>query len=160
MTERAHAGEVGVEPDLRSVGLKATLPRMRVLDIIRQSATRHLSAEDIFKRLVEQGSDVGLATVYRVLSQLEGAGLLLRNTFDGGKAVFEIDEGEHHDHLICLSCGRVDEFSNEAIERLQRDVAEANGYELADHRLALYGHCAACVRARHAQAPASTRNMT
>ena len=91
---------------------------------------------------------MGLATVYRVLSQLEGAGLLSRNVFDGGKAVFEINEGKHHDHLICQTCGRVDEFSNETIERLQREIAIAQGYELVDHRLALYGRCAACVQAR------------
>lgn len=133
---------------LKSVGLKATLPRMQVLEIIRSSEHRHLSAEDVFRRICDQGSDVGLATVYRVLSQLEGAGLLSRNVFDGGKALFEINEGRHHDHLICLTCGRVDEFSNEAIEALQRDVAAVQGYELADHRLALYGHCAACVAAR------------
>jgi Fur family ferric uptake transcriptional regulator len=136
------------EPELRSVGLKATLPRMRVLEIIRASESRHLSAEDVYRRLLEQGADVGLATVYRVLSQLEGAGLLLRNVFDGGSAVFEINEGKHHDHLICLSCGKVDEFSNEDIEALQRGVAAGLGYELADHRLALYGHCASCVAAR------------
>lgn len=133
--------------DLKNAGLKATLPRMQVLEIIRNSAHRHLSAEDVFRRVLDQGLDVGLATVYRVLSQLEGAGLLSRNVFDGGKAVFEINEGHHHDHLICLVCGRVDEFSNEAIEALQREVAVANGYELADHRLALYGRCSACAAA-------------
>ena len=138
------------EPDLRNAGLKATLPRMRVLDIIRHSDARHLSAEDVFRRLLSQGADVGIATVYRVLSQLEGAGLLSRNVFDGGKAVFEINEGTHHDHLICLSCGRVDEFRNEVIESLQREVAATQGYELADHRLALYGHCAACADGRAA----------
>jgi Fur family transcriptional regulator, ferric uptake regulator len=137
-------------PDLRAVGLKATLPRMRVLEIIRTSSLRHLSAEDVYRRLIDHGTDVGLATVYRVLSQLEGVGLLTRNMFDGGKAVFELNEGPHHDHLICLSCGRVDEFTNDGIEALQREVAAANGYELADHRLSLYGHCAACVGARHA----------
>lgn len=141
-----------VEPELKSAGLKSTLPRVRVLDIIRHSESRHLGAEDIYRRLAEQGSDVGLATVYRVLSQLEAAGLLLRNVFDGGKAVFEINEGEHHDHLICLACGRVDEFSDELIEARQRETAKARGFELADHRLALYGYCAACVRLRHATA--------
>ena len=147
---------VANEADLKSVGLKSTLPRMRVLDIIRNSESRHLSAEDVFRRLLDKGSDVGLATVYRVLSQLEGAGLLSRNVFDGGKAVFELNEGGHHDHLICLTCGRVDEFSNESIETLQRQVASEHGYELADHRLALYGQCAACVAAR-TSAPASRR---
>lgn len=138
----------GQEPELKSVGLKVTLPRMRILEIIRTSESRHLSAEDVYRRLLDQGSDMGLGTVYRVLSQLEGAGLLSRNVFDGGKAVFEINLGKHHDHLICLTCGRVDEFSNEVIEMLQRQIAAEQGYELADHRLALYGHCAACVRAR------------
>jgi len=141
---RADASEAN---DLKSAGLKATLPRMQVLEIIRNSTHRHLSAEDVFRRVLDQGLDVGLATVYRVLSQLEGAGLLSRNVFDGGKAVFEINEGHHHDHLICLVCGRVDEFSNEAIEVLQREVATAQGYELANHRLALYGRCAVCVAA-------------
>ncbi|PJO35587.1 ferric iron uptake transcriptional regulator [Delftia acidovorans] len=134
----------GGEPELRSVGLKATLPRMQVLEIFRQSASRHLHAEDVFRLLAERRAEVGLATVYRVLSQLEAAGLLLRQTFESGKAVFELNEGPHHDHLICLQCGRVDEFSNDHIEALQHQVAQAHGYRLADHRLALYGHCGAC----------------
>jgi Fur family ferric uptake transcriptional regulator len=134
--------------DLKDVGLKVTLPRMKVLAIIGGSESRHLTADDVYKRLLEQGTDVGLATVYRVLSQLESAGLVSRNVFDSGKAVFELNEGVHHDHLICLSCGRVDEFVNDAIEALQQQVAAAQGYELADHRLALYGHCAGCVAAR------------
>lgn len=132
------------DTELKNVGLKATLPRLKVLDILRSSPARHLSAEDVYRRLLEQGSDVGLATVYRVLSQLETAGLISRNVFDTGKAVFEINEGEHHDHLICLQCGRVDEFRNDAIETLQREVAAANGYALADHRLSLYGFCGRC----------------
>lgn len=136
------------QAELKEAGLKATLPRMHILQIIRSSESRHLSAEDVYHRILSQGLDVGLATVYRVLAQLEGAGLLSRNVFDGGKAVFEINEGHHHDHLICLECGRVDEFHNEAIEKLQSEVAAAQGYELADHRLALYGYCAACVTAR------------
>lgn len=133
------------EPELRSVGLKATLPRMQVMEIFRQSPSRHLHAEEIYRRLGEQKTDVGLATVYRVLSQLEAAGLLLRQTFESGKAVFELNEGPHHDHLICLQCGRVDEFSNEHIEALQHQVAQTLGYRLAEHRLALYGHCADCL---------------
>lgn len=133
------------EPELRSVGLKATLPRMQVMEIFRQSPSRHLHAEDIYRRLGEQKAEVGLATVYRVLSQLEAAGLLLRQTFESGKAVFELNEGPHHDHLICLQCGRVDEFSNEPIEALQREVAQVHGYQLAEHRLALYGHCGGCM---------------
>lgn len=132
------------DQELRSVGLKATLPRIKVLEIIRGSEEHHLSAEDVFRRLLEQGHDVGLATVYRVLSQLEGAGLLSRNVFDGGKAVFEMNEGDHHDHLICVSCGRVDEFTNPTIEKIQYEVAEAHGYELSERRLALYGVCPSC----------------
>jgi Fur family ferric uptake transcriptional regulator len=158
MTPKAPGNEAFVarEPDLKNVGLKATLPRMRVLEIIRSSEYRHLSAEDVYRRIQDQGSDVGLATVYRVLSQLEGAGLLTRNVFDGGKAVFEINEGRHHDHLICVTCGRVDEFRNEAIDALEREVAATQGYELADHRLALYGHCGECMLARRGVAPRRT----
>ena len=132
------------DQELRDVGLKATLPRLKVLEIMRASPSRHLSAEEVYRLLLEQDADVGLATVYRVLSQLEAAGLLSRNVFDSGKAVFEINEGEHHDHLICLQCGRVDEFRNEMIETLQHQVASANGYALADHRLSLYGFCSRC----------------
>ena len=130
--------------NLHRFGLKATLPRMRVLEIIRASPQRHLSAEDVYRRLLEEGADIGLATVYRVLAQLEQAGILARSTFDTGRSVFEINEGVHHDHLICVSCGRVDEFHDPAIEKRQLAVAEANGYELHDHSLALYGLCAAC----------------
>ena len=150
MTRTLHSESPALlqDSDLRNVGLKATLPRMKVLEIIRNSPSRHLSAEDVFRQLLDQGAEVGLATVYRVLSQLEGAGLLSRNVFDAGKAVFEMNEGGHHDHLICLTCGRVDEFTNDAIEALQTQVAAAQGYELADHRLALYGRCATCVAAR------------
>lgn len=134
--------------ELKNVGLKATLPRLKVLELLRSAPSRHLSAEDVYRRLQDQHADVGLATVYRVLSQLESAGLLSRNVFDAGKAVFEINEGEHHDHLICLQCGRVDEFRNDTIEALQREVAATHGYALADHRLSLYGYCAHCVGTR------------
>ncbi len=143
------------EPELRSVGLKATLPRMQVMEILRQSPARHLHAEDIYRRLGEQKAEVGLATVYRVLSQLEAAGLLLRQTFENGKAVYELNEGPHHDHLICLQCGRVDEFSNEHIEALQQEVAQRLGYRLAGHRLSLYGHCSECQGQAHAAAHAT-----
>ena len=131
------ATTIDSEPELRQVGLKVTHARKRVLEIIRSSPARHLSAEDIYRMLIEQRLDVGMATVYRVLSQLEGAGLLLRHVFDGGRAVFEYDEGVHHDHLICVGCGRVDEFRDDRIEALQREVAGAHGYQLADHRLLL-----------------------
>ena len=131
------------DQELRSVGLKATLPRIKVLEIIRGSEERHLSAEDVFRRLLEQGHDVGLATVYRVLSQLEAAGLLSRNVFD-------VNEGDHHDHLICVSCGRVDEFTSPIIEKVQFEVADAHGYELSERRLALYGVCPACQKSANA----------
>lgn len=132
--------------DLKSVGLKATLPRRLVLDLVRASSERHLSAEDVYRLLLKQGSDVGLATVYRVLSQLESAGLLSRNVFESGKALYEVNEGGDHDHLVCLGCGRVDEFRNEAIEALRQDVAATHNYRLTRHRLALYGYCPDCAR--------------
>lgn len=130
--------------DLKDSGLKATLPRLKVLEVIRSSASRHLSAEDIYRRLVKQGTEVSLGTVYRVLTQLEAAGLLLRNVFDSGKAIFEINEGGHHDHLICLACGRVDEFKDQMTESRQRAIATAHGFQLTEHRLVLYGLCAKC----------------
>lgn len=136
--------------DLKRTGLKATLPRRLVLEIIRSSSERHLSAEDVYRRLLAHGHDVGLATVYRVLSQLESAGLLSRNVFEAGKALFEINEGGDHDHLICLGCGRVDEFRNEAVEALRQDVAAAHRYQLSRHRLALYGYCPDCAPVRQA----------
>ena len=129
---------------LRNTGLKVTQPRLRILEIFQKGTQRHMTAEDVYRVLLDEQQDIGLATVYRVLSQLEAAGLLSRNVFDSGKAVFEINEGEHHDHLICLQCGRVDEFRNEMIETLQHQVASANGYALADHRLSLYGFCSRC----------------
>jgi Fur family ferric uptake transcriptional regulator len=133
---------------LHRVGLKATLPRMRVLEIIRTSTQRHLSAEDVYRRLLEEQADIGLATVYRVLAQLEHAGILARSAFDSGKSVYEIDEGRHHDHLICVSCGRVDEFHDAAIENRQIAVAKSKGFELHEHSLALYGLCAQCKTAK------------
>ena len=130
--------------DLKNLGLKATLARLWVLDIFRHGDQRHLAAEEVYRQLHDQGRGTSLATVYRVLAQLEQAGLLRHQRFAAGKAVYELDDGEHHDHLICLQCGRVDEFSNDHIEALQHQVAQAHGYRLADHRLALYGHCSAC----------------
>ena len=127
--------------DIKSSGLKATLPRIKVLEIFQHSEQRHLTAEDVYKALLIEGSDIGLATVYRVLMQFEQAGLLLRSNFESGKAVFELNEGNHHDHLVCLSCGRVEEFFNAEIERLQREIAQAHGFELQDHAMALYGVC-------------------
>jgi Fur family ferric uptake transcriptional regulator len=132
------------DAELKGAGLKATLPRVKVLEAIRGSQARHLSAEEVYRRLLAQGGDFGLATIYRVLAQLEEAGLLSRNVFDGGKAVYEINQGSPHDHLICLSCGRVDEFTSAAIEAQQREVAAERGYRLAGRGLVLYGHCADC----------------
>jgi Fur family ferric uptake transcriptional regulator len=130
--------------ELKASGLKATLPRLKILDIFQKAEVRHLSAEDVYKMLLNDNLDVGLATVYRVLTQFEQAGLLQRNHFETGKAVFELNEGSHHDHLVCLSCGKVEEFFDAEIEKRQERIAEEHGFEIADHALALYGHCKNC----------------
>jgi Fur family ferric uptake transcriptional regulator len=132
--------------DLKASGLKATLPRLKILEIFQNSAVRHLTAEDVYRILLAENMDVGLATVYRVLTQFEQAGLLSRNHFETGKSVFELNEGKHHDHLVCLDCGRVEEFYDEEIEKRQQEVARERGFDIAEHALALYGHCtkAAC----------------
>ena len=127
--------------DLKASGLKATLPRLKILDIFQNSEVRHLTAEDVYKILLADNMDVGLATVYRVLSQFEQAGLLNRNHFETGKAIFELNEGSHHDHLVCLDCGRVEEFFDEAIETRQQMVAKERGFNIAEHALAIYGNC-------------------
>jgi Fur family ferric uptake transcriptional regulator len=127
--------------ELKNSGLKATLPRIKVLEIFQKSRQRHLSAEDVYKLLLVESADVGLATVYRVLMQFEQAGILSRNHFEAGKAVFELNEGKHHDHLVCMDCGRVEEFFDPEIEKRQRSVAHARGFELQDHSLALYAAC-------------------
>jgi Fur family transcriptional regulator, ferric uptake regulator len=127
--------------DLKQSGLKATLPRIKILEIFQRSDRRHLTAEDVYKVLLTEGSDIGLATVYRVLMQFEQAALLVRSNFESGKAVFELNEGQHHDHLVCLSCGRVEEFFDADIEARQRAVAEARGFALQEHSLALYARC-------------------
>ena len=127
--------------ELKNSGLKATLPRIRVLEVFQTSTQRHMSAEDVYKHLLAEGSDVGLATVYRVLMQFEQAGILSRNHFESGKAVFELNEGKHHDHLVCLDCGRVEEFFDPEIEKRQKSVAHTRGFELQDHALALYAVC-------------------
>ena len=124
--------------ELRDAGLKITLPRLRILEILEDVETRHLSAEDIYKELLNSGEDIGLATVYRVLTQFENAGLVMRHNFESGHSVFELDEGKHHDHMVCVQSGDVIEFVSEDIERLQREVAETHGYELIDHSLVLY----------------------
>jgi Fur family ferric uptake transcriptional regulator len=127
--------------ELKSSGLKATGPRLKILEIFQGSTLRHMAAEDVYKVLLGQGSDIGLATVYRVLMQFEQAGLLKRNHFESGKSVFELNEGHHHDHLVCLDCGHVEEFFDEQIESRQRTVALERGFALQEHSLALYAHC-------------------
>ena len=124
--------------ELRKAGLKVTLPRLKILEILENSAQRHLSAEDIYKELLSTGEDIGLATVYRVLTQFESAGLVARHNFEGGHSVFEMDEGQHHDHMVCVETGEVVEFVNEDIERLQREMAAKHNFELIDHNLVLY----------------------
>jgi Fur family transcriptional regulator, ferric uptake regulator len=127
--------------DLKASGLKATLPRLKILEIFQNSTVRHMSAEDVYKILLTENMDVGLATVYRVLTQFEQAGLLHRNHFETGKAVFELNEGSHHDHLVCLDCGRVEEFFDQEIELRQQKIAAERGFAISEHALALYGHC-------------------
>ena len=127
--------------DLKASGLKATLPRLEILDIFQSSPVRHLTAEDVYKQLLAENMDVGLATVYRVLTQFEQAGLLNRNHFESGKAIFELNEGSHHDHLVCLDCGRVEEFVDEEIEKRQQMIAQERGFKIAEHALAMYGNC-------------------
>lgn len=127
--------------ELKSSGLKATLPRIKVLELFQRSSERHLSAEDVYKALLAEGSDVGLATVYRVLMQFEQAGLLARHHFEAGKAVFELNQGRHHDHLVCIDCGRVEEFFDAEIEQRQQRIAAERGFALQDHALALYASC-------------------
>ena len=126
---------------LKEIGLKATLPRRRILELFETSKVRHLSAEDVYKALIAEGMDVGLATVYRVLTQFEQAGLLARQHFETGKAVFELNQGGHHDHLVCLQCGRVEEFYDGEIEKRQSEIARKKGFELRGHSLALYADC-------------------
>lgn len=124
--------------ELKKAGLKVTLPRLKLLEILENSQSQHLSAEDIYKALLETGEDIGLATVYRVLTQFEAAGLVTRHNFEGGHSVFELDEGKHHDHMVCVETGRVVEFVNEEIERLQREIAKKHNFKLIDHNLVLY----------------------
>jgi len=130
--------------DLRRAGLKVTLPRMKILQMLESSETRHLSAEDVYKALLESNNDIGLATVYRVLTQFEAAGLVERHQFDGNHAVFELRQESHHDHLVCTRCGTVEEFVDDTIEELQHSIAKARGFTLTDHSLIMYGECASC----------------
>ena len=124
--------------ELREAGLKITLPRLKILEILEGAGDRHLSAEDIYKELLGSGEDIGLATVYRVLTQFESAGLVTRHNFEGGHSVFELDDGDHHDHMVCVDTGQVIEFVSPEIERLQHEIAKEYGYELIDHNLVLY----------------------
>ena len=126
---------------LRTIGLKATLPRLRILELFEKSEVRHLAAEDVYKILLKEGTDTGLATVYRVLTQFEQAGLLVRHHFESGKAVYELNQGGHHDHLVCLQCGRVEEFYDEAIEKRQIAVAKERGFAIHEHSLHIYAEC-------------------
>lgn len=144
---------------LKDIGLKATLPRRRILELFEATKVRHMSAEDVYRGLLAEGMDVGLATVYRVLTQFEQAGLLARQHFETGKAVFELNQGGHHDHLVCLQCGRVEEFYDAEIEKRQGEVARQRGFRLNGHSLALY---ADCVKADcpHRPAPAAMQNVT
>lgn len=129
---------------LKEVGLKATLPRLRILEILESNDSLHMSAEDVYKALLDSGEDVGLATVYRTLTQFESAGLIVRHRFEDGRAVFELDRGAHHDHMVCLRCNKVEEFVDETIERRQREIADKAGFEMTDHCLYIYGICADC----------------
>ncbi|OGO95210.1 MAG: transcriptional repressor [Coxiella sp. RIFCSPHIGHO2_12_FULL_42_15] len=130
--------------DLRQVGLKVTLPRIKILQILEGADPHHMSAEELYKKLLDAGEDVGLATVYRVLTQFETAGLVRRHNFEGGRSVYEIDDGQHHDHLVCLHCNLVQEFMDSTIERRQQQIAEKVKFKMTDHSLTIYGLCSAC----------------
>lgn len=127
--------------DIRKAGLKVTLPRVKILEILEHNEDRHMTAEDVYKALLDKGEEIGLATVYRVLTQFEGAGLVARHHFESGQAVFELDRGEHHDHIVCLQCGRVEEFVNDTIEECQQKIATKHGFRIQDHSLIIYGNC-------------------
>ena len=129
---------------LRDSGLKVTGPRLKILDLFEKHPKEHMSAEDVYRILLDDGTEVGVATIYRVLTQFEQAGILLRHHFETGKAVYELNKGEHHDHLVCVKCGDVTEFHNEEIERLQDKIAQDNGYRIVDHALYMYGVCGKC----------------
>jgi Fur family ferric uptake transcriptional regulator len=132
--------------NIKKAGLKVTSPRVKILEMLenRSNADRHLTAEDVYKTLLLEGEEVGLATVYRVLTQFEAAGLVKRHHFEGGNSVFELESGQHHDHIVCIKCGKVEEFSDDFIEQRQKEIALAAGFKLTDHSLCLYGLCASC----------------
>jgi len=127
--------------EIRKAGLKVTLPRVKILELLESSGQRHVSAEDVYKLLLDKGEEIGLATVYRVLTQFEAAGLVTRHNFEGGHAVFELDRGAHHDHIVCVVCGKVEEFMDKTIEERQREIAREHGFEMVDHSLIIYGRC-------------------
>ena len=127
--------------EIRKAGLKVTLPRVKILEVLENSDARHMTAEEVYKSLLEKGEEIGLATVYRVLTQFEGAGLVERHHFESGQAVFELDRGKHHDHIVCLQCGRVEEFVDETIEASQKKIAQQRGFDISDHSLIIYGNC-------------------
>jgi Fur family ferric uptake transcriptional regulator len=129
---------------LKAAGLKITMPRLKILQILEQAVNHHLSAEGVYKALSEQGEDVGLATVYRVLTQFENAGLISRHNFEGGHSVFELKQDDHHDHLVCIKCGRVEEFFDSLIEKRQKEIAEKKQFVMTDHALTIYGFCQEC----------------
>lgn len=133
--------------ELRKAGLKATLPRIRILEILERSGQRHMSAEDVYRALIEAGEDIGLATVYRVLTQFESANIVLRHHFEGAHSVFELNKGNHHDHILCVKCGRIEEFFDPIIEKRQREIAHEMGFTITDHSLYLYGICPDCSKA-------------
>ena len=127
---------------LKNAGLKVTLPRLKILEVLQDPECHYVSAADLYKKLIDSGEEIGLATVYRVLNQFDDAGIVTRHNFEGGKSVFELTQQHHHDHLICLDCGKVIEFTDDAIELRQRNIAERHGIKLSNHSLYLYGHCA------------------
>lgn len=131
--------------NLRTAGLKVTLPRVKILQILENADPHHMTAEEVYKTLLDAGEDVGLATVYRVLTQFEAAGLVSRHNFEGGRSVFEMDDGEHHDHLVCLHCNRVEEFLDDVIEKRQQNIAEHAKFKMTDHKLTIYGLCQQCL---------------
>ena len=135
---------MNAKEELRRLGLKVTYPRMKVLEVFSGHAGTHLGAEEVHRLLLRQGDDIGLATVYRILAQFDEVGALSRQVFDGSKSVYEINDGKHHDHLVCLKCGRVKEFGDPLIETRQQEIAASNGYRLAEHHLTLYGYCPDC----------------
>lgn len=134
--------------ELKNTGLKATLPRLKILEVFQKGSLRHMTAEDVFRVLLDERSDIGLATVYRVLTQFEQAGILIRSNFEGGKAIYELDEGQHHDHFVCTACSKVEEFFDPEIEKRQQLVAKAKGWVVHDHAMSLYGLCATCAQRR------------